>query len=593
MMKGMRTAGILAPPALPRPRGQPGDPENDTPIPEVIFDKTKSRTYNRGRFLGKGGFARCYEVRDMRTNEIFACKIVNKNLLTKQHHREKMAQEISIHRELHHEYIVSFFSFFEDDSFVYIVLELCTKKSLMELQKRRRVLQETEARYFLHEIMLAVTYLHTNNIIHRDLKLGNIFISEQIHLKIGDFGLATIIEFSGERKRTLCGTPNYIAPEILNKKGHSFEVDIWSIGCILYTLLVGKPPFETATLKDTYMKIKKGDYYIPSGKISTPARTLIQSMLMVDPGQRPSAQQILQSDFLCKNPIPKGLPASILTMAPRFTFPTPEKDIIPSVIKRPLVDHNPKSPVTAGNGTILGLGKPSDNPPPWKQHATTAMNNLLKQMRKVMLSEPMKKVGPGGNDDNVEDPNSAPLLWIGKWVDYSDKYGFGYQLSDNAIGVSFNDMTKMILHADGRTMHYIDKTGKEHYHQKDEYPMDLQKKVKLLNYFRQYMNENLLKAGGDMPTPESANMARLPCVWTWFRTSRAVVMVLSNGTMQINNFREHTKTILCPLMEAITVLEQNKGPMRTYKFSAIEKYGCTPYLASKITYAIEKIEMLL
>ena len=85
-----------------------------------------------------------------------------------------------------------------------------------------------------------------------------------MHVKIGDFGLATEISFDGERKRTLCGTPNYIAPEILTKAGHSHEVDIWSTGCIMYTLLVGKPPFETASHQATYQRIMKVDIQFPS-----------------------------------------------------------------------------------------------------------------------------------------------------------------------------------------------------------------------------------------------------------------------------------------------------------------------------------------
>ena len=97
-------------------------------------------------------------------------------------------------------------------------------------------------------------------------QLGNIFLDEKMHVKIGDFGLATEISFDGERKRTLCGTPNYIAPEILTKAGHSHEVDIWSTGCIMYTLLVGKPPFETTSLKETYKRIKMCEYIIP-GKL--------------------------------------------------------------------------------------------------------------------------------------------------------------------------------------------------------------------------------------------------------------------------------------------------------------------------------------
>lgn len=131
---------------------------------------------------------------------------------------------------------------------------------MMELHKRRKALTEPETRYYMKQILQGVTYLHERRIIHRDLKLGNLFLDDDLHVKIGDFGLAARIEYDGERKKTLCGTPNYIAPEILNRKGHSFEVDIWSVGCIMYTLLIGKPPFETTKLKDTYERIKKCEY---------------------------------------------------------------------------------------------------------------------------------------------------------------------------------------------------------------------------------------------------------------------------------------------------------------------------------------------
>ena len=92
---------------------------------------------------------------------------------------------------------------------------------------------EPEARFFVKQIVTACDYLHKNRIIHRDLKLGNLFLNDELEIKIGDFGLATKIDYDGERKRTLCGTPNYIAPEVLAKKGHSFEVDAWSLGCIV------------------------------------------------------------------------------------------------------------------------------------------------------------------------------------------------------------------------------------------------------------------------------------------------------------------------------------------------------------------------
>ena len=96
-----------------------------------------------------------------------------------------------------------------------------------------------------------------------------------MQVKLGDLGLAVKLMSRGDKRNTLCGTPNYIAPEILVKKGHSFEVDIWSMGCIMYTMLVGKPPFETNSLKETYSKIKKCEYIIPEDKVAVLTQILL------------------------------------------------------------------------------------------------------------------------------------------------------------------------------------------------------------------------------------------------------------------------------------------------------------------------------
>lgn len=248
---------------------------------------------------------------------MYAGKIVSKKLMIKHNQKEKMTQEIQIHKSLSHKNIVGFHSFFDDPYNVYIVLELCKKRSMMELHKRRKVITDYECRYYMYQIIQGVKYLHDKSIIHRDLKLGNLFLNDDLHVKIGDFGLATRIEYEGERKKTLCGTPNYIAPEILLKKGHSYEVDIWSIGCVMYTLLVGTPPFETKSLKETYSKIRKCDYRMPTNLRKTAADMII-AMLQSDPIKRPSVTKLLHYDYL-KNGgyIPNSLPASCLTMAPR------------------------------------------------------------------------------------------------------------------------------------------------------------------------------------------------------------------------------------------------------------------------------------
>lgn len=213
---------------------------------------------------------------------------------------------------------------------------------MMELHKRRKTITEYECRYYIYQIVQGVKYLHDNRIIHRDLKLGNLFLNDDLHVKIGDFGLATRVEYEGERKKTLCGTPNYIAPEILNKKGHSYEVDIWSIGCVMYTLLVGQPPFETKSLKDTYSKIKKCEYRVPGYLRKQPADMIIK-MLQSNPEQRPTIAQCLKFEFITSSAVPASLPASCLTMAPRA-------DLLESVDR-----NSGRAPLTEINGMISML----------------------------------------------------------------------------------------------------------------------------------------------------------------------------------------------------------------------------------------------
>lgn len=247
----------------------------------------------------KGGFAKCYEIVNVDTKASFAGKIVSKKLLMERSQKPKMMQEIQIHRSLNHKNVVGFHSFFDDPHHIYIVLELCKKRSMAVLIKRRKFITEFECRYYVHQIVSGVKYLHDSRIIHRDLKLGNLFLNDQLHVKIGDFGLATRITFEGERKMSLCGTPNYLAPEILLRKGHSYEVDIWSLGCIMYTLLVGQPPFETKSMKETFVKIRNCDFNLPSILRKTAAKMIIE-MLQSNPDERPTAGQLLQFEFLAQ-----------------------------------------------------------------------------------------------------------------------------------------------------------------------------------------------------------------------------------------------------------------------------------------------------
>ncbi|XP_061397586.1 serine/threonine-protein kinase polo-like [Musca vetustissima] len=290
--------------------------DESSDIPERLYDSTNNKTYKRMRFFGKVGLGALFIKLDP-FGPLVAGKIVSKKFIMKHNLKDQMTQEITIHRSLNHANIVKFHWFFQDSFNIYIVLDLCKERSMWELLKHRKTITDYECRYYIYQIIQGVKYLHDNRIIHRDLKLNNIFLNDMLQVKIGDFGLATRIEYEGERKSTLCGTPDFLAPEILTKKGYSYEVDIWAIGCVMYTLLVGQPPFETKTLKDTYSKIKKCDYRVPS-YLRKSAADMVISMLQSNPENRPKIGDLLHFEFLSSSPVPMFLPSFCLTMAPRL-----------------------------------------------------------------------------------------------------------------------------------------------------------------------------------------------------------------------------------------------------------------------------------
>ena len=341
------TSPIVGPPfavasltvATPSPR--PSRPDRDRPkevkCPRVVTEtykdartgETRTRSYVRGRPLGKGGFAVVYSVQDPSTGESFAAKVVAKSALEKDRARRKILTEIRIHRGVDNPHVVKFKKCFEDAENVYILMELCSDKTLADVVKRRGRLTESECAPYAREMVSAVAHLHRDcGVIHRDLKLGNVFLtpagldealtpgeggpgsdadlganpSSGTRLKIGDFGLACAVERDGDKKRTICGTPNYIAPEVLAGSkggGHSFEVDVWSLGVILYALLVGTPPFQTSDVKATYKRIRANAYEFPkkddgSGEhlLSRRAMDLIKRCLAPKPADRPSLEAI-------------------------------------------------------------------------------------------------------------------------------------------------------------------------------------------------------------------------------------------------------------------------------------------------------------
>ena len=522
------------------------------------------RKYYKGRLLGKGGFAKCYEFSCAENKKIFAGKVIAKSSLVKSRAKQKLISEIKIHKSLHHPQIVAFEHYFEDTENVYILLEICQNQTLNDLLKRRKRLTEIEVQCYIVQLIKALKYLHSHRVIHRDLKLGNLFLTDKMELKVGDFGLATKLDFEGERKRTVCGTPNYIAPEILDgKTGHSYEVDIWSLGVIIYTLIIGKPPFETRDVKTTYKRIKMNAYSFPeTAIISEAAKNLISQILVTDPAKRPSLDQILIHDFFNQGTsIPKLLPTSTLACTPSLSY---IRTFMPDAGKDGIVNK----PCTTTKLTDLPSG-----------------SNDKKAEQKKSYGDKEEET----NDTNKNDPNlKGPDTWVKKWVDYSSKYGLGYLLSNGYSGVFFNDSSKIILNPETKVFFYIERRSPDRQevivtHTMDDYPKEtLQKKVTLLQHFKNYLegdnttsskNEDKDKEKEETEEKEKEKdkdkeIGEKPFTYVkkWMRTRHAIMFRLSNKIVQVC-FQDHTEIILSSESRIVTYVNK-KGDRSTYPLSS-------------------------
>lgn len=297
-----------------------------TRLPEVgpmIRDLENNVVHITGKLLGQGGFARVYQVQGPDGKAMAFKAIMKEALLHQRKNRQKVLAEILIHRSLHHPNIVHFIDLFQDEANVYFKLELCSNGSMNDMIRTRGPCSDEEARFYMIQIIAGTKFMHMNHVIHRDLKLGNIFLDSNMNTKIGDFGLAALLKDPEERKKTMCGTPNYIAPEILyegNGNGHSFEVDIWSVGVILFTLLSGKPPFQTTSVPAIYEKIRKNEYTIPD-HVRPEACDLIRSILTPDPSQRPSLVEIMNHPWFTVGKVPLHVPSTATRSTPSLTLP--------------------------------------------------------------------------------------------------------------------------------------------------------------------------------------------------------------------------------------------------------------------------------
>ncbi|CAK4081048.1 unnamed protein product [Aphanomyces euteiches] len=271
--------------------------------------------YDLGDLIGSGSSAQVYWAHRLSDGELVAMKVLDKlqhaqiRMQSRSMSQSNEIQEIQIQRRLSHPNVLKILDVFEDARNAFIVLEPCLGGSLQTITKKddsRIVLDETRARHIIKQLASGVAYIHAHEIIHRDLKLSNILLTDTNIVKIADFGLATDLT-TNETPHTICGTPNFIAPEVILGKPYSQAADLWSLGCITYSLLVGKPPFQGQNITETLKKVGSNEpIYVPTS-LSSQAVDFLKSLLTVEPSHRLSCGELALHPWL--QPLPRrGVP---------------------------------------------------------------------------------------------------------------------------------------------------------------------------------------------------------------------------------------------------------------------------------------------
>jgi len=238
-----------------------------------------------GRPLGKGKFGNVYLAREKNSKFIVALKVLFKSQLQKSSVEHQLRREIEIQAHLRHPNILRLYGYFYDEVRVYLILEYAPRGELYkELQSQPdQHFDETRTAKYIMQLASALKYCHMKKVIHRDIKPENLLLNLRGDLKIADFGWS--VHAPSSRRTTLCGTLDYLPPEMVEGKAHDEKVDLWSLGVLCYEFLCGKPPFEAESNQDTYKRICKVDLRFPS-HVSDAAKDIIVKLLRHNPRDR-------------------------------------------------------------------------------------------------------------------------------------------------------------------------------------------------------------------------------------------------------------------------------------------------------------------
>ncbi|KAF3663633.1 Serine/threonine-protein kinase AtPK1/AtPK6 [Capsicum annuum] len=229
------------------------------------------------KVVGQGAFGKVYQVRKIGTSEILAMKVMRKDKILEKDHAEYMKTERDVLTKINHPFVVQLRYSFQTKYRLYLVLDFVNGGHLFFQLHRQGLFREDLARIYTAEIVSAVSHLHSNGIMHRDLKPENILLDADGHVVLTDFGLAKQFD-ENTRSNSLCGTIEYMAPEIVLGKGHDKAADWWSVGVLLYEMLTGKPPFVGGNRQKVQQKIIRDKIKLPAF-LSSDAHSLLKGLL--------------------------------------------------------------------------------------------------------------------------------------------------------------------------------------------------------------------------------------------------------------------------------------------------------------------------
>ncbi|CAA7406887.1 unnamed protein product [Spirodela intermedia] len=273
--------------------------------------------YELGRTLGEGTFAKVKLARNVVTGENVAIKILDKEKILKHKMIGQIKREIATMKLVRHPNVIRMYEVLASKTKIYIVLEFVTGGELFDrVSISHGRLKEDEARKYFQQLICAVDYCHSRGVFHRDLKPENLLLDSKGVLKVTDFGLSALPQQVREDGllHTACGTPNYVAPEVINNKGYDgAKADLWSCGVILFVLMAGYLPFDDPNLPSLYKKIFKADFSCPSW-FSTSVKKLIKRMLDPNPETRIKIAEVVENEWFKKGYQPPAFETSDISL---------------------------------------------------------------------------------------------------------------------------------------------------------------------------------------------------------------------------------------------------------------------------------------